>query len=266
MLPALAFSAQTFTGLRVTWDLNPLDTWAFNSMPRDLAHDYMHGFTAKDDQCSTGGSFRGRRYWYKNDPATMLLFDVNGYIAGIQTGVPKTSYTPPAPVNGHPFISDGDYWTLTIYTVDPSIICTTGRSASEYASQGTGTGVWVQNGTDPSMSMQMPQMESGMSGTKWVKGKCFYTMGVHYWYDVSVNMDCNGFFPFFMMYNKGVLNAAGFAINIHLSSKRYEHPPVFAIGSFMQPVPACFANDPNFAKISTEHFYYTDSPRTTCLC
>jgi len=29
--------------------------------------------------------FRGVRYWYKGDPATVLLFDKAGYIAGIQT-------------------------------------------------------------------------------------------------------------------------------------------------------------------------------------
>jgi charged multivesicular body protein 7 len=265
-LPALAFAAQTFDGLRVTWDLNPLDTWAFDVMPRDINNDYKHGFTSKDDLCN-GGTFRGKRWWYKDDPATMLLFDVNGYIAGIQTGVPKSTYTPPSQVMNHPFIDDGPNWTLTIYFVDPSIICTTGRTAAEYASEGTGRGWWIQNGTNPELnSIHVPETESAMAGTKWTKGKCFYTMGLHYWYDVTVSMDCNGFFPFFVMYNKGVMNSGGFAINTHLTSKRYEHPPTFVIGGFMNPVPDCFHNDPNFAKLSTQHIYMHNNPRTTSNC
>jgi len=36
---------------------------------------------------NTDKLFRGQRYWFKNDPATILLFDKNGYIAGIQTSV-----------------------------------------------------------------------------------------------------------------------------------------------------------------------------------
>lgn len=35
----------------------------------------------------TGTKFNGNRYRKDNDPATMVLFDKNGYIAGIQAGV-----------------------------------------------------------------------------------------------------------------------------------------------------------------------------------
>ena len=38
--------------------------------------------------------FAGNRYVLKNDTATMLLFDSNGKIAGIQMGV-----SPPQPIN-----------------------------------------------------------------------------------------------------------------------------------------------------------------------
>jgi len=34
-----------------------------------------------------GTKFAGNRYIKDNDPAVMLLYDVNGYIAGIQAGV-----------------------------------------------------------------------------------------------------------------------------------------------------------------------------------
>ena len=33
------------------------------------------------------GNFLGKRYMKDNDPAVILIYDVNGYIAGIQAGV-----------------------------------------------------------------------------------------------------------------------------------------------------------------------------------
>lgn len=37
--------------------------------------------------CADNGQFRGIRYIKDNDHAVILLFDVNGYIAGVQCGV-----------------------------------------------------------------------------------------------------------------------------------------------------------------------------------
>lgn len=31
--------------------------------------------------------FAGRRYWKNNDPSVVLIYDVNGYVAGMQTAV-----------------------------------------------------------------------------------------------------------------------------------------------------------------------------------
>ena len=50
-------------------------------------------------------------------------------------------------------------------------------------------------------------------------------LGQHYWYDISNDMDCEDFFPFFLLYNSDVLNGFGFATAANLDSKRIEHPP-----------------------------------------
>jgi hypothetical protein len=266
VLPAVALAVDPYDGLRITWNLNPFSN-GFDAMPRDLNNDDLDGFVEIDNQCTVNGQFRGVRYWKDNDPAAILLFDVNGYIAGIQTSVLQSEYTPPTPSIGHPYLADGDYWTLTIYFVDPSTICTTGRTADEYAAQGTGTGFWMQNGTDPdTQSLQAPQNEADVAAnTKWVLGHCFWTMGNHYWYDVSSDMDCNQMFPFFLLYNKGRVNAGGFAMNNAAESSRYEHPPQAVIGQFMDPVPKCFGTG-DFKSQTTMHVYMTDYPRTGCEC
>jgi len=257
-----------YDGLRVTFDLNPLNTWAFNPLPRDLSKDNMHGYTFKDDLCATGNKFfRGKRYAYQNDTAAMLLFDVNGYIAGIQAAVPKSILNPSVQMQGHPAIDAGDdLWTFTIYFVDPSIICSPGRTAEQYATQGTGTGFWIQNGTDPvANSMQMPHNEADLAGSKWLLGHCIVTMGNHYWYNPRTDQDCDEFFPFFLLYNKGRINAGGFSLNRNLQSRRWEHPPLSSLSSFMKPVPKCFGTG-DYTQFSSLHVWLTDWPRTTCLC
>lgn len=51
----------------------------------------------------------------------------------------------------------------------------------------------------------------------------FFT-GVHYWYAATRDMSCDNFFPVFLLYNGGVLNAFGWAFQADLSSSRFEHP------------------------------------------
>ena len=71
-----------------------------------------------------------------------------------------------------------DVYVLTAYLVEPSTICAAGRNASLLQKEGTGTGVWLQNGTDPIKdSSRAPMHESETGNTTWVKGACFPSMG-----------------------------------------------------------------------------------------
>jgi len=179
-------------------------------------------------------------------------------------------WTPSANQMGHPAIDEGDSWTLTAYTVNPSSICTVGRTADQYNAQGTGYGLWIQNSTNPEASIEIPLAETeAQAGGAWGHGHCFYTMGNHYWYKISADMDCANLFPYFLLYNKGSLNAFGFAIDTageFSNSKRWEHPPSLVLGQFITPVPNCLANQNQYSKHNTMHIYFTDWPRTTCLC
>ena len=59
------------------------------------------------------------------------------------------------------------------------IICNGGRTKADLESQGTGTGLYLQNGTDPLANiLHIDQDErKTLENTKWTFGKCFYTMG-----------------------------------------------------------------------------------------
>jgi hypothetical protein len=255
-------------GLKITWNLVPFSN-GFSSMPRTVSDAAKQGFTQLDDFCESDTTFRGIRYWKDSDPGVVLLYDRAGFIAGIQTLIPKDKLNPSAFNNNHPYVPNGDYYALTAYFVDPSIICTTGRTLKQYQSQGTGDRLVIQNGTDTSVAanlLTIPPTQTEIDQSLWTKGKCFWTMGLHYWYQVTQAMNCDNFYPFFLMYNGGKLNAFGFAMNAPLTSPRYEHPTPQEASHFVNPVPNCFFTDPTFAQLSTLHIYMIDNPRTGALC
>ncbi|XP_005091074.2 uncharacterized protein LOC101846787 [Aplysia californica] len=250
---ALFISGNKWNNLRVTWGLNIPKH--FNAMPRTVSDAVKQNFK-KISSCDKNAKWRGNRYVKDNDYAVVLLYDVNGYIAGIQTSIPNNQ------ANGYPsskiqppFLPDGNRYTATAYFVDPSIICTRGRTAAQYAAQGTGTNLYIQETANPEASTQVPRNEADLANTKWTKGKCFFSMGMHYWYDVKENMDCGGLFPVFLLYNGGKLNAFGWAMQTGLSSSQYEHPDITVIDKFMQTVPTCLKS---VKALSTMHIYLTD--------
>jgi hypothetical protein len=158
-------------------------------------------------------------------------------------------------------------YTLTAYFVHPgtfnvslllmnihvifisATICTVGRSIIDLEHQGTGTGLFIQNGTNPRQHfIQIPLMDNQLSNTKWTRGACFKTMGnpcfgviiviililyskgVHYWYDNHLNINCSTFLPNFLLYNRGQLSAFGWDIMSKTEfSRRTEFPPKAAI-------------------------------------
>ncbi|XP_062580237.1 uncharacterized protein LOC134242184 [Saccostrea cucullata] len=250
-------------GLKVTWGINPLSSTNFANMPRTEADAKHQGFTMISG-CGHP-NFLGKRYMKNNDPAVILIYDVNGYIAGIQAGVPTglSNGYPASNLQNHPMIKDGDKHYMTAYFVAPNSICTHGRTAAQFSHQGTGTDLYIQNSTDPMASIKIPHRESDIGSTLWVKGHCFPAMGVHYWFDTTADMSCDRFFPVFLLYNGGVLNAFGWAFQADLSSTRYEHPSQSSFGAFMKVVPNCLRDA---GKLSTLHIYLNGNPQTDLLC
>jgi len=257
----LSDSGPEWDGLKVTWGPNPLSSSYFVNQPRTVSDALGAGFT-QISHCDANAAWRGARYVKNGDHSLTLLYDVNGYIAGIQTSVPKSVGTyPKAPIQP-PFVEDGDRWVVSAYFTDPATICTTGRSASDFSSQGTGTDLYLQNSTVPEQSVKIPKVESGLTKTKWTEGKCFYTMGKHYWYNLSADLSCDSMFPVFLLYNGGQLNAFGWAMVANLPSSHLEHPSPSTYGLFMKEVPTCLASA---GTLSTMHIYLT-STAITDLC
>ncbi|KAK3609730.1 hypothetical protein CHS0354_011422 [Potamilus streckersoni] len=254
------FQEPNWNNLRVTWGKNPLSHTNFASMPRTEENAIQKGFVMKSN-CNASRNFAGKRYWKDNDPSVMLLYDVNGYIAGIQIGITKDmktgsgeNYPFERQVNA-PFVDDGDFYVITAYFIDPAIVCTIGRTQSEFSSQGTGEYLRIQNGTHPTDVITVPTRENEVENTGWTQGKCFPSMGVHYWNNLHVDMPCNELFPVFLLYNKGNLNAFGWALQTNVpGTQRLEHPPPSSYSLFMKTVPSCLYRQ---GTLTTLHMYLT---------
>lgn len=251
-----------WNNLKVTFGTNIFRSGVFDALPRTEAAARSDGWT-KIAECDESSNFRGRRYVKNNDHAVILLFDVNGYIAGIQCGLLRAqvpAWFLESQILRNALQDDGLYLTLTAYFVDPTVICTTGRNAAMFAEEGTGSNLYIQNGNDPlTQSLRVPREEKEVKGTIWTQGRCFYAMGNHYWYNTSADMSCEDFFPAFLMYNGGKLNAFGWALGLSQSSPRFEHPTASVLSYFFKDVPKCLKDIP---QLSTMHIYLTSYPLT----
>lgn len=216
-------SGQEWNGLKAGFGINPLTS--FWSLPRTVSDAVSEGW-ALDRSVVCGGSnkYAGNRYIKKGDPGAMLLFGKNGYIAGIQAGIPKeadaTKYPNPNNALYKVFNEEANMMVVTAYFTDPSTICSAGRSKADFDKSGTGTMLAFQTGPSINDLMRIPIDEQKVTTTtKFVKGKCFYTMGMHYWYDLTgADMSCDKTFPVFLLYNKGKLNGFGWAFNPNYSN------------------------------------------------
>ncbi|CAH1257303.1 Hypp1813 [Branchiostoma lanceolatum] len=251
--------------LKVTWGLNQLfSSTVFDSLPRTESDALADGWVDFSRGASCDGDYyRGSRYIKDNDPAVMLLFDDNGFIAGIQMGARITELPAgiPAAQVMNMWNYDGDMVVITAYFQEPASVCT-GRSDAHFTLHGTGVGLYLQNGPTPETDYELiPRDEVDIGATAWTKGGCFYTMGQHYWYNTSASMDCDDFFPVFLLYNSGRLNGFGFDINADLNSPRYEKPALESLSAFFQDqdTPACFAQSIQKG-LTTIHIYMDDSP------
>jgi len=188
----------------------------------------------------------------------MLLYNAAGQFTGYQLG----TYNSPALGTQKLYaIYDKDYdnetkvfYTLTAYTRDPETICSASQSDLPI-----GDRVWIKIGiSNQYLQLPLTQSEADQSGV-WVEGKCFWSMGKHYWYNLTATTSCDELHPMFALYNRSKLNAFGFVIAKlpEEPGSRWEHPSGSALKMFLpdSAQPSClFANG---LVMSTQHVYFT---------
>lgn len=149
-------------------------------------------------------------------------------------------------------------WTINSYFTDPANVC----KGNQGRNRPTGDRLII-DGTQYQINVAM--QETNVSSF-WTLGQCFYTMGVHYWADISgkqlgVDSAADDFVPIFLQYNKGHLNGFGWGFNANFTSSRFEHPTPAVLPSFFREVPK-FMTDPSQAgTLSTLHIYLDSTPQ-----
>ncbi|GIY53830.1 hypothetical protein CEXT_167301 [Caerostris extrusa] len=141
-------SEPTWQNIRVTWGLNLFSSRVFAKLPKTESKARSEGFVRLAGECN-GGKFLGHRYMKGLDTAAVLIYDVNGYFAGIQHGIPKNdvekvnttfSFEKSSAYQLDKVLGDEEIYFLTTYLVDPNIICNGGRTKDQqYEEQGIGT-------------------------------------------------------------------------------------------------------------------------------
>jgi hypothetical protein len=213
--------------------------------------------------CKDAGS-PGYVYIKDNDISAAPIYDEAGSFAGLAVGWTKShpAYTG---FFTQVTLANQTFFRLLSFNRDPSTICKVNRSPVKNV---VGDRLWIQSA--PGKYVKAPLEvgnESALTKAGFFKGRCLPTMGVHWWsYSGDSRIPCSKFFPVFLLYNKGKLNAWGLAPGENLeyqSSKYFEHPSQSALKALFQSdaFPQCILAQP---EISSMHIYYTQPQFNLC--
>jgi len=274
-----------WTDFKVTFGVNPLTS--YKDMPRtaaeavkgpSLLNPLKVAWEKISTDCLNGGAFNGFRYIQKGKVDLALLFDVNGVIAGVQMLLKKSEILSAAnqfhhdkvPMFQSETLNFQEIFTLTTYFVHPDTICTGGRSSSDLKTQGTGTGLYFQDGPSPANITSPPLTREQAITEGWSKNDCFPGMGWHNFYKVEefAATDCLEVRPVFLIYDsEDKLKAFGYVAFGESTSSRFEAPGAVAIKAIVGSMtPKCLTDLANSVKVSSMHVYFTDNPQVeTCV-
>jgi len=230
--------------------------------------------SATENDCTNGGKFNGVQYVKNNDYSVGLLYDVNGVIAGIQMLIPHNvvlSDQNPVMYNAvgmyvNATYNNEEYFVVTAYFVDPTTICSTGRTDAALAEDGTGTGLWIQNGPTPDSLLEVPQTRpegDEAVSTGWTQNNCFPAMGYHNFYRQSeyAATDCVQMDPIFGLWNKdGELHGFGIITPGNITNPRFEQPPPTAIKLILGDTPQCVLDIQERIGVTSIHVWFTPRP------
>ncbi|XP_048748192.2 uncharacterized protein LOC125660415 [Ostrea edulis] len=249
--------------LRITWDYNSTNPGlvtnpaAFAQLPLKESDAIIDGFTLLTD-CSGSMNFVGKRYWRNNDPAVVLIYDTQGLIAGLQTGIPDNlpNGYPTSNLKPRPFVQEGNLLFVTVYFMDPSKICSSTRTEIQVISDGIGTGLYFQNGPSAlTDTVSVPSDESTIKETLWGQGQCVPQLGNQYHYNVRKDMYCEELAPLLLMYDRGKLVGFAWFFVSDISSPVYEKIPPPMYSRMFQPVPDCLYT---MGQVTSLHIFLTN--------
>ena len=257
-------------------------TWygtGFIDHPRTMEEARKASWTPVDDsnECKEAGNgkFLGHRFAPpKSEPTEItLIYDANGYIAGMQSVVPKDKTFndkyfkfSTSKIYNEDVINGVEVYVTTAYFVDPTVICEAGRTKKEFDRDGTGDALFIQNGPTPKNIEAAPLSSQEAKETEWFRHKCVENMGEH-WLKMGYGeiQACDEGFPVFLLFeNGGDRSLIGFVWShvAWFTNFRNEHCRSFGLGYIFEKVPQCvydLSKDPGMTSL---HVYFKDYKQT----
>jgi len=270
LIPLLCLaSADYWPALKTTFGLNPFGD-VFKDRPRTVEEAVAAGWQLLD---SCNGVWLGSRYGDPSDPSLVMLYDVAGYIAGVQSGLRVADIDPEFnPVDDMPVYQPGYFFGETVYFstayfVDPAIICDGGRSQAEFEAEGTGDRLMVQTGPTPADILDLPiTQEAADADPAWYDHYCFLGMGDHYTqFDYTPDQACTDPLPIQLLFDQGVLNGFVWQHIANLPGSKWEHPDSMAVNAIIDRPPTCVSDIVVYPGLSTMHHFFYNYPWLT-LC
>ena len=232
---------------------------------------WFHVDDTKDCKDAAGGKFVGFRYAPpKSEPTEItLIYDVNGYIAGMQSVVPKDKTFndkyfefSTCKLYNQDVINGVEVYVTTAYFVDPTVICEVGRTQKEFDRDGTGDALFFQNGPTPKNFEAAPLSAQEAKGTDWFRHKCVENMGEH-WLKMGYGgtQACDEGFPVFLLFEMGGDRSLVGFVWSHVAwftNFRNEHCRSFGLSYIFEKVPQCvydLSKDPGMTSL---HVYFKD--------
>jgi len=273
-------NAALWNDLRITYSLNFFSSYGFSRIERTKSKvtnnmNWEPLFSENDKCVNKIGSyeFYGFPMAEHGDKAVVTLYDRKGTIAGIMALFPHDEVINPksvyewdkSPMLQNITLNNRLYFVTTAYFIRPDLICSEGRDESALNSEGTGSGLYFQNGNTPNDLITVPLKRSDAIRQHWDENSCFPAMGYHNFYNLSHVREtgCRESRPAFLLYNrKQQLHGFGFVIPGTASSPRFEHPPNFGIKRILgaQNTPECILEQNSLVGSTSLHVYFISRP------
>jgi len=255
-------SLEKWPDFKTTWKVDPAKKMPHNLPPNSHslhkqpktqkeAESENWALIPNEGCIDTKTGFKGFRFvppW--NDPEFIVIYDKNGFIAGMQSIVPKaltanSNYKfESSPWYKEDTVNGIKVYLTTAYFTNPNNICLTGRTQDAFDGEGTGNILWFlkNNGNFHEAPLTIGQADQDCF---WNRHKCFMTMGVHYFnfgYDENADI-CEELTPFQLMYIDNKLNGFVWQHNAPLTGEKWEVTVIKAVYMSINKPPKCLLEE-----------------------
>jgi len=175
--------------------------------PRTIVDALSKGWTQIGDGCTSDDSaWPGKRLippqrWTLDIPDMVLIYDADGNVAGMQSGLPSREFLnegacPDSPYYQQQTINGVEFCLATMYFTDPADICQSGNKKDVLVFQEGATY------KDANKLLSIPSTWSETQSNAWVREKFYPGMGHHVFPYETKPENCQRLKPFQILYAK----------------------------------------------------------------